>query len=372
MLGDGDAGVRGEAAKAIGAIPEPAFAEELVRLLYDGEEGVVRSAMGAVRRRVGRDGYRPLYVASLVSLLSRRRLKHEAREALVAFGEAVVPALVHFMNDPDEQIWVRRALPKTLARIGTPAAARGLLDSLPKNDDPFLRRKLIAALGGLHRERPVSSEDAPAIAEEVHAEAMGYLQALAQVFALGLQGKGRFDGLLVRWDGEEAEPGLLERLLADRMEDGLRNLFGLLALLHPPVHVWAAYRSLRAGDGAVKAGALEYLDNVLTGGVRRDAFAVIDDAPLAEKLERARRLAGTGPLDKQRTLARFLAPAADDAAREEALAAAALYTVYTDRIEGLYALVTPLISPLPRGREESPPPLARETARWVARRLGIG
>ena len=63
----------------------------------------------------------------LISLLENRRLKADAREALVAFGESVIPILVHFMNDPGESILVRRALPMTLARIDAPGTVEALV-----------------------------------------------------------------------------------------------------------------------------------------------------------------------------------------------------------------------------------------------------
>ena len=51
------------------------------------------------------------------SLLRDRRLKGRARAVLVSYGEPVVDALAHFLRDPDEDIWVRRHIPATLAQI---------------------------------------------------------------------------------------------------------------------------------------------------------------------------------------------------------------------------------------------------------------
>ena len=52
-----------------------------------------------------------LFVPALVSLLRDRRLKGSARDVLVGYGEEVVPALGHFLRDPEEDIWVRRHVP---------------------------------------------------------------------------------------------------------------------------------------------------------------------------------------------------------------------------------------------------------------------
>ena len=66
--------------------------------------------------------------------MGNRRLKHEAREALVATGEDAVQPLRHFMESDDEQIWVRRAVPKTLALLGVQSAADALEESLNAGD----------------------------------------------------------------------------------------------------------------------------------------------------------------------------------------------------------------------------------------------
>ena len=363
LLSDADPEVRKEAAKAIGAIHEPQYQEHLVQLLYDRDSGVTRETIGAVRRRVARDGYNPLYVPTLISLQQKRRVKHEAREALVALGEPVIPALVHFMNDPDETKWVRRALPKTIARIVTPAAAQALTDSLGQPEDSFLRRKLIEALAGLPSDLR-ESVDSERVGEEVRREAQRYLQTLAGLFSIGMTQKGRLAGPVVVWESETLEPDLVDRLLGERLEEQLNNLFGLLAVVHPPRHIWASHRSLLSRQAALRNHALEYLDNTLTGEMRRDVFAVIDDSELSEKLRLAKKLFGISTASRIETLREFLtAPAGSDGDAMN-MTLAALYAVYTDRLTDLYPLVEEV-------RGSTADPLITETATWVTQRLGL-
>ena len=124
LLADGDPEVRLEAARSLGEIEDPHYQAGLVRLIYDADPGVARAAVESVSKRVEGGTRNPLYIPILISRLHNRRLKHEARNALVSYGGTVIPALQHFMNDGQEEIWVRRALPKTIARIGgTPAVA---------------------------------------------------------------------------------------------------------------------------------------------------------------------------------------------------------------------------------------------------------
>jgi AAA family ATP:ADP antiporter len=363
LLTDAEADVRCEAAKAIGSVHEPRFREHLIRLLYDREDSVVGESISAIRRRVERDGFNPLYVPTLVSLLKNRRVKHEAKEALVAFGEPAIPALVHFMNDPEEPIWVRRALPKAIAEVGTQAAAEALLDGLDTAEDAFHRRKLVEALGSLTEYRSRLGQRLDRIEVQIREEARRYLDNVSNLIALGLRDKGRFIGPLVEWDGVEV-PTLLDRLVEQKAADNLRNLFGLLALVYGPNRIWPAYVSLTADSVMLRARALEFLDNTLEGEIKRNVFAVIDDAPLAEKLERAQRQFEIQVRSKTDTLKAFLRSEEVGDTDEAALAVLALYAAHQERESHLEKAIAGL-------QTTAVDPFVQETASWVAMRMGI-
>lgn len=363
LLADAEPRVRCEAAKALGAIHEPKYQERLIQLLYDREPTVVRDAIAAIRRRVARDGFNPLYVATLISLLRNRRVKHEAREALVAFGEPALPALAHFMSDVDEPVWVRRALPRTIAKIGTLAAATALAEQLERSEDEFQRRKLIEALGSLP-EGIRHSVDHHLIETQIHEEAARYLQLLVDLDALEFRQKGRLEGPRIAWTSDILEPSLVERLYAERLDRSLENLFGLLAITNPPRDTWAAYRTLTSGPAALRNHALEYLDNTLAGEVRKRVLAVIDDRPLEDKLQLATRQFGAVSRSKVATLEQLLTGSQVEAAAENHLILAALYTIHVDRIAELYPRVESLVP-------SAADPFVAETAGWVAARLGL-
>ncbi|MDX1643099.1 MAG: Npt1/Npt2 family nucleotide transporter, partial [Thermoanaerobaculia bacterium] len=334
LLRDADLEVRCEAAKAIGAVHEPRFQDHLIRLLYDPEREVVGEAIAAIRRRVARDGFNPLYVPTLISLLQNRRVRHEARGALVAFGEDALPAMVHFMGDPDEPLWVRRALPKAISAVDTPAAAEALLDGLEEAADSFQRRKLVEALGAARDGRALARQHLDRVGSEIAREAEAYLDRLAGLDALGLRRKGGLQGALVVWDGEQS-PTLLDRLLGERSTDNLKNLFGLLALIYPAGEMHSAHRSLTSADKLQRSRSLEFLDNRLDTALKRDVFAVIDDCPLGEKLERARRRYGIERGGRRQVLRRLLRYEESSDPEAGTLAAAALYTVHIEQVEGL-------------------------------------
>ena len=82
--------------------------------MYDPQREVALEAIKSAGR-LGGDDY--IFVPPLVSLLRNRLLKASARQVLVGYGEGVVDTLAYFLRDPDEDIWVRRHIPSTLAQI---------------------------------------------------------------------------------------------------------------------------------------------------------------------------------------------------------------------------------------------------------------
>ncbi len=316
-----------------------------------------RQAIHAVQRIVARDGFNPVFLPRLVSLLQDRRLKADAREALVAFGGPAIPILVHFLNDTGESIFVRRALPRVLAMMQDEEVTESLLQALSRSEDAFLRGQLVEALAARLGEDPFQDQR---LMQAVEWEARRYLMRLADLQALAEPGELAFAGPVVRLDRRGLS--LLVQMICERLEDHLKTMFGLLSLLIPAADAWAAYRSLVSGDAHERAHALEYLDNTLAGTLRRAVFAVIDDAPLAMKLERAERTLALRRVSRVEAVERLLDDGmeGDDDAR--ALAVAGLYTLYSERMEPLYGLV-------PRVRAVSRDPLIRETADWVSAQL---
>jgi AAA family ATP:ADP antiporter len=355
MLSDANPAVRAEGMRAIGLIQAARFDDELLRGLEDRDTHVAREAVAAVRRTTERHGANLLFMPRLVSLLHDRRLKSDAREALVAFGPRAVPILVHFMDERGEPILVRRAIPRIVAQIGGAEAVASLAHSLHRVDDTLLRSHIVEALAA-HREALESAGLRPVIEAAVGEEARRYLERLADVAALGEGTDLRFEGPLVRYDLRELD--LLTQMVAERLEEHIKTMFGLLALILPVRDTWAAWRSLVSGRAALRANALEYLDNTLQGDLRRRVFAAIDDAPVQEKV-RAARAYGVTPRNRTEAIARLLEPVGDGAADEGALAAAGLYTVWTGRMEELFAMAARL-------RDATTGPLVRETAAWVA------
>jgi hypothetical protein len=235
-----------------------------------------------------------------------------------------------------------------------------LVAALRSPGDAFLHRKIVEALVHLRDSHPAAIER-EAITAAIRGEVHGYLLALSRLDALGRPAGARLEGPVVVWTGTDDVPGLLDRLLAERMEDHLQNVFGLLSLLHPPRDVRAAHRSLLGA--ASRSHALEYLDNVLSGEIRRLVFAAVGDLTLEDRFRTASRMFGIERGTRLETLCAILS-GSPDGEQASSLQGAALYAVYVERITELYPRVAEL-------RARATDEFVRETAVWISGRLQL-
>ncbi len=359
MLSDGDPEVRAEAAKALGQIASAAGRAELVQLLYDSDREVARAAVRAVQRRADAGDRSPLYLPILTAQMGDRRLKHDAREALVGLGEEAIAGLALFMHSSDEAVEVRREIPRTVARIGGAAAVGSLVAALG-TEDAYLRRNVIGSLAALRRREGPLELPPGLVRREVRREASSYMGWLADLAAIGDVRRVRLAGPKVEWSRRRGEPSLLERLIAERMALAVRNLFWLLELRLAPDDVEAAARSVLTGGARLRARALEYLDNTLGQvALRRDVLAVIDDEPVADRLRRAQEEFGIRVGQRSDVLRRLLEADLERRPDHRWLALAALEGLAAEPAADLRPLVDALAS-------DSRDPLVRETAGWLA------
>lgn len=361
LIADDSAAARMEAARVLGQIDEPRLQERLIRLLYDADRDTVRVAIGAVRQRrerSGLEGANPLYAPILISLLRDRRLKHDARETLAAFGEPVLPALQHFMDDRGEHIWVRRAIPKTIALLGTPAARDVLYAGLEANDDRFLRRKVIEALMDLRH----LDQDRDKLRRHLREECEHCAGALVALVGLSRPSSYELDGPLWRWLGEG--PCFVQRLVDERRQDHLRNAGRLLVLLEDrrgARGLEAALEYLRRPEKRKRGRALEFLDNVLGESERRLIMPLIDDLELKERLVVLERQFSVRPRAFEATLMRLVQLGVHQP-DFQMIGAAALAEGFRRDVDSIRRLGVRL-------REREPDDLYGETARWLERRV---
>jgi HEAT repeat protein len=272
LAGDGrDAMVpaRREAARAIARTTDPRFRQLLLPLMHDADPGVAKEAIGSARLLGDSD---LLFVPTLVSLMRNRRLKNAARETLVSYGEDAIPALTYFLKDEEEDRWVRRHIPGTLARIPSAASVEALVETLG-SDDGFLRYKAVLALERIRRESPSLSIPFAPIERLLLKEAARYYRYLGVSYNLFEK-----DGL--------PRDAILAQALSEKLSRGIDRMFRLLGLIYDWKDVRAGRIAIERGDVRARASAIEFLDNTLSGPLRKMLLPVIEDIPLLEKVRK--------------------------------------------------------------------------------------
>jgi AAA family ATP:ADP antiporter len=280
---------RAEAARALAHIKNPRFRTLLVPLLYDRDIWVVRTAIRSARSMGASDG---LFVPGLLSLLGHRVHKGEARDTLIGYGESIVPVLAHALRDEHEHLWIRRHVPSTLAALGGPRAMTALVDSLNESDG-FLRYKAIRAIEKLRRDDPSLICPRQVLESAVVRETSRYYNGLTLQQNL----------LRHALDGDDS---LLAQALADKLHRAVDRIYCLIGLLYHVDDVAAARYTIERGHTRRRAAAVEYLDNLLGGVVRRRVMPILDDTPLAEKVRHANLVLKSRPRDLEDTLAQLV------------------------------------------------------------------
>ena len=260
---------RAEAAHLLGLLPD-AFDPLLPTLLADPEVEVVREAVlsaGLLHKR--------RLVPLLIERLEDPALAGVAAEALAKFGDTIIGALSDHIGDASVSIAVRREIPSVLVRIGTPAAARALGESMLQSD-ARLRFRIISSLNKLHRQHPEIATDVAMLETVLGAEILGHYRSYQILHLLGPA---------METDGSVA------RALKESMQQELERIFRILGLVYPHLDVHAAYLGLQSKSITVHDNALEFLDNVLKSQIREMLVPLLDGrVTVAERVRIANRL----------------------------------------------------------------------------------
>jgi CRP-like cAMP-binding protein len=99
---------------------------------------------------------------------------------------------------------------------------------------------------------------------------------------------------------------LLAKTLEQKDGADRDRIYRLLALVYPWKDIAAAQWTLRYGDPRSRASASEYLDNILTGQLRKRIMPVLEDLPADEKVRRGNVLLKTRPRDVEETLLQLI------------------------------------------------------------------
>jgi HEAT repeat protein len=274
--------MRERGAWVLGDIGVKTFYQPLVPLLSDDNESVRSAAIEAAGRLHARQ-----LVPRLISALGDARVSTKAVQTLIAYGSDVEPALIAAMAREDTGLPVRRVIPKVLGRIGKTDSATALHTLLDHHDLP-LREAAIRALNYMISVLPGTRVDENRIRECVVHEVRSIYDSIATLLDLGASGP---------------QATLITDTLQNRRRRSLKRIFRLLGLIYPGTTLEAVHRNLQSTQAAVRANAVELLDNVLDTHDKNLLLPVVEDRP-AEQLLRdsEHKIVRKRPSDRLREL----------------------------------------------------------------------
>ena len=281
-------------ARVIREEPSAVFAGSLLRLVEvpDLEVQVLAAeAMG----RIADDRFLP----ALLPLLGVRQTREAAREAFLTFGTKGLLFLEEALRDPSLPQELRRHLPSTLSRVRSRGRGAGA------GAAPSLRARRHGALQDPPRLEPARRGDprcgsTPPFSSWPPGDTLeNALRLLHWRFVLE---RGAREEPRRQTDGHD----LLISLVADKEAHATERLFRLLSLRHRDEDMKGIYRGLSSANPKVRAGSRELLENLLASPLREGLLALVDDAPLEERLRRAAPVYPAAPLGYEALLARLL------------------------------------------------------------------
>jgi len=307
LIAHPDPGMRARAASVLGDIGIQNFYQPLLGLMSDPEPEVRRCAVQAAGQLRSHE-----FILPLIYRAGSADAGQEAMLSLAAYGTGVLPTLSKVLDNPMEEVNVRRAIARVLGRITSPSSVAVILRHL-ESDDEELRMRLYRSLARLVRTHHLPLGDRAPVRAALFSELERAWQTLRLAETLGLD-EAAVQPLQRAWPGgeDQARAGRIERgraLLAGALSEKVHRVeqraFLLLTALYPEAGMEQVVEGLhRAGerDPRRRANAVELLDNLLDRKLKRLLLPLLDDASRTARLrsvedEVRARAHGVDPLE---------------------------------------------------------------------------
>lgn len=219
------------------------------------------------------------HVPALVRMLGSRSARAVAREALCAIGDPALQALARALEDRSLPRPVLAHLPRSISRFGSAAATDVLLDRLDREQDGWVRFKMIRGLGQLRQHLR-----APARARRVLEHARRNLVRATHFMTLRIatELERRADPRIETRGGE-----LLFVVLREKEEHAIDRAVRLVGLLHAANVIHNIRQALASGDPRLRADGVELLVHPAPAEIAQALTVLLGSGQDAARLERA-------------------------------------------------------------------------------------
>lgn len=261
------------AARAAGFMRgDPVAVEVICELLADTTSRVARTAAESAGR-----AREEQFIPLLIAQLSRPPLRRDARNTLARYGLEAVEPVSTLLADEQQDLELRRTLPRVLAEFEEQRIVQLLLARLPEAD-PTLHFQTIRALGKMRADYPRLRFSRDEVDRLLDWETRQYCIRVRSVLTIDQR------------SGQHASSALLVRALEERLELAQERVSRLLGLAYPPEDVFTAWNRLAHGRPSVRAAALEFLGNLLEADHKLKLIPLLESTSWEELDRRGRQL----------------------------------------------------------------------------------
>ena len=276
------------AARLIGLAPPsdqpPGY---LSRFLRDSDTEVVRAALGSAATIQPKDE-----IEFLIGKLSERGLRREARDALVAFGDPILPQLEAMLTNGSDHSTSSREILRVLGAIGGQQSADLLIGHLQRADRAMVY-DILRSLSRIRRRQPLIRFDRNLVNNLLTSELRDLYQEA--FFLAGVSSTHLGDGV-----------SFLRRALKERLDRRLDEVFHLLALVYPHREILDARHWIFSGRPDLRSNALEFLDSRVNNPVRQMLLPALEDRGGKRMLEAGEQLFGLAEISYPSVLLQLL------------------------------------------------------------------
>lgn len=220
------------------------------------------------------------FISPLLSFLPNKLYRESATEALLNFGEQLLPILALSVKDRTDPLEVCRRIPMVFEAFNSQEAIKHLFPLL-MDRDLSIRLEVIRALSNMKRKSPRLVFNQLKVVRIIFDECKLYQKTLSALHTQIIQQyrNRKKTKVLVSDEERDARAGLLD-LLEHRLESGLERIFKLLGLKYQQKDVDIAYSGLMSEKHEAQSNAIEFLDNLLTGDLKRTLIPIIENTVL--------------------------------------------------------------------------------------------
>ncbi len=261
--------------RTIGAANIPKFYPELSKAIKSKDKTYQLEAIKAI----GLSVYPP-FIDDLISFLPDKTMRPATLESLVAYGPQIGPYLINFINKRAAPLPLCRFIPAVLTNLPSQQTVNGLM-TLLDDKDVTVRQEAIRSLSELKTTYPQYHFDHLKVVRNILEECKMYHQTLSAMHTqIIISYRNRTKSRQLVTDEERNARSSLLELLERRLDAGLERIFKLLGLKYGPKDIEIAYEGILSEKQDAQSKAIEYLDNLLYGDLKRKLLPIIENTIL--------------------------------------------------------------------------------------------